>query len=206
MESRLVTVVLCLAVILVPFGTKAEEDEASVFGIGVSNLLGVSICIPIGDADCEHIDSNFGYDLSAYFRFLDYAAIGFELYYGMYDTPAGGPDADLLGGMGLLRLIAPIGKLDLYAQLGLGGGRYKFTMEDDFELKVKGFNVTVGGGLEYRIIKWASLGVGIRFLIPVYDKICASAGDQSECKPIDDDADIAYGMLFGVTLNLFLPI
>lgn len=172
-------------------------------GLGGSLFLGGNFCIPNGKASCDNIDPGFGMSLTALYRIIDYIAIDFTFFYGMYDTIEN-VDTNRLGVLGGLRLYLPVSNVDLFAEIGIGWAQLKVEGGGD-KATLSGFAMGFGLGADYRITKWFALGLLLRYHLPFYNKVCLYMDGRSECDTIPDDGDIAHGLMAGLNVSFYLP-
>jgi opacity protein-like surface antigen len=187
---------LVLAIVLITPSSHAQDEDRK--GLGISALLGGSICMESGDAECTGIDTSFGFTVGPVYRLHKHVGIGLDFLYGMYGTDVEGTDAYNMGLMVGPKGFFPIGALDLYAGIGLGWMRAAVT-SDLGDASADGFGLGILAGFEYRVVNNLALGLMFRMNFNFADEVCIEFGGDERCTK----TDVANNVMVGAGVSVY---
>jgi hypothetical protein len=173
--------------------------------LGGNILLGANICIENGKDKCRNVDPAFGMSISALYRPIEYFAVDFTFYLGNYSIKEGDASAYMLGVLGGLRAYLPLKPVDIFAGIGIGWGQDVLAFSDH-DVWTQGFTMAFTGGAEYIINDIFSVGVLVRYYLPMFDELCGDSGGDTHCNDLPDTVDNSHELMVGASLSFYLDL
>jgi hypothetical protein len=209
--SSMTKILAPLAIVLVAGCGSLTKVERR--GGQIEGLVGLSACMP-GRASCERGEGatitvgdtrpSFGAGVNAGWRATRWLMLGGAYRFGMLD-----PDYDLPynvayqhSGYFVVRPILPVWRLDFGLDLGPGGSRQTFRLQNGDMDFSQGFSFLVGPTVDLFITRRVFLGAKVDLLINGHRTTCRERGDRTTCtRSADEQLAPVHQVLFGLHIG-----